>query len=213
MPRMKAEKNSDRITKDSLADSLYNVDVRYSKNLNNLQYKFQLANFRDELLTQAEAIVLEKFPAQVLAFNAALDSHEFSHARLPEVLLSVEDVVPTPKLNNHEQAMETDAPKKMRTQSGAICTFLVSFLPSNKNSRFLSNARLRLPRRSGQIQRKFDGGHEQGAQDASRHGRVDQQSEALDFVPCKQQKFFSCLIGTNFIFYFLDSTHRRRRQL
>ncbi|KAI6229718.1 hypothetical protein M3Y99_01147200 [Aphelenchoides fujianensis] len=99
--------NNQRIQKDKLAESAYHKD---------------LANYRDNLLVEAEEIVRNGFPASVLRFNELLNSSEFSHDRLTDLLPDVNSIVPMPKQVDGAQEMEVDPPKKMRPAGGVTST-------------------------------------------------------------------------------------------
>lgn len=77
------------------------------------KYNKDLADYRDKVIAEAESLILNDFPAKVLQFEAILNSPEFSHSRLKEVLPDIDSIFPAPKLQSSE--MEVDPPaKKMR---------------------------------------------------------------------------------------------------
>lgn len=74
-----------------------------------------MAEYRDNLIKEAEDLVLNDFPAKVLQFEELLNSPEFSHERLSELVPSIETIVPMPKLVDPGSQMDVDPPKKMRS--------------------------------------------------------------------------------------------------
>jgi len=74
-------------------------------------YNKELAEYRDKVIIEAENLILNEFPAKVLQFEAILNSPDFSHSRLKEVLPEIDSIVPMPKLQSSSQ-MEVDPPAK-----------------------------------------------------------------------------------------------------
>lgn len=92
-----------------------------SKTTPNDQPMKKLHNYRDELLKEAEDIVLNKFPAKMLEFNELLNNPKYQYARLPEIVATadIDSVLPIPlppieprKINNDDIA----SPKRQKLE-------------------------------------------------------------------------------------------------
>lgn len=55
-----------------------------------------MTEYRENVLTEAETIVLNKFPQKVLEFDSFLHSERFSFDRLPELMPNLEEILPIP---------------------------------------------------------------------------------------------------------------------
>ncbi|CAD5230482.1 unnamed protein product [Bursaphelenchus xylophilus] len=94
----------------------------------------KLNEYKSELLHEAEDLVLNGFPAKVVKFNELLNSPEFSHGRLSELLPDVDSIVPIPRKVGQD-AMECDTPaKKIKGDGGTstpVYVFSGGVVPSN----------------------------------------------------------------------------------
>jgi hypothetical protein len=86
-----------------------------------------LAEYRDNLIKEAEALILYDFPAKVLKFDEILKSSEFSHERLAEVLPDINSIIPMPKLVDPNSQMEVDLPTKKIRSSETSSKYIGSF--------------------------------------------------------------------------------------
>lgn len=80
----------------------------------------KLHNYRDTLLKEAEAIVLQKFPAKVIEFNELLNNPKYNYSRLSEITASahVDSVLPIPV--DAKNNCENKFPKRAKMEDGAM---------------------------------------------------------------------------------------------
>jgi len=105
------------------------------------KYNKDLADYRDKVIAEAENLVVNEFPAQVLKFESILNSPDFSHSRMKEVLPDIDTIVPMPKLQNSSQ-MEVDPPaKKIRSSetSTPVYVFQGGVVKSNEKLTEMTN--------------------------------------------------------------------------
>jgi proteasome activator subunit 3 (PA28 gamma) len=56
----------------------------------------ELNVYKQNLIKEAEKIILEKFPKKILEFNELLERHDFSYERLQELLPDPNEIIPVP---------------------------------------------------------------------------------------------------------------------
>lgn len=137
-----------------------------------------MAEYRDNLIKEAEALILHDFPAKVLKFDEILKSPEFSHERLAEVLPDINSIIPMPKLVDPNSQMEVDLPTKKIRSSETSSKHIMRF----SNNRIFFSASLCFCGRSRQIERKIDWIDIVGPFVVARDRWIDQQIEDLDNV-------------------------------
>jgi proteasome activator subunit 3 (PA28 gamma) len=88
------------------------------------KYNTELANYRDSVIADAENLIFNEFPAKVLQFEALLNSPDFSHSRMKEVLPDIDSIIPMPKLQPPSQAEVEPPAKKIRFSDNSTPVYI-----------------------------------------------------------------------------------------